>query len=94
MPDVVHDPDTDWCACEPYSLRRCEYRMLADAVGDAFNPPDGDEGEVSILITAIENAAAYIAGQPCACTPEGIADQMPCPRCFATGRLGDKEMQR
>lgn len=69
MPDVVHDPDTDWCACEPHSLRRCEYRMLADAVSDAFNPPDGDEGEVSLLITAVENARAMLAAFTCYCTP-------------------------
>jgi hypothetical protein len=32
--DVIHDPATDWCACEPNGPKRCSYRMLADAVID------------------------------------------------------------
>lgn len=91
---VVHDPNTDWCACEPDGADRCEYRLLADKVGDLLNPPDDDEAEVSLLMTAIERAAAYINAQPCTCTPGDIADRMPCPRCGAFGRLGDKVLSR
>ena len=44
MTDVIHDPVTDWCACEPDSDRRCGYRILADKVVEEFNPPDRAEG--------------------------------------------------
>jgi hypothetical protein len=91
-----HDPD-ELCTCEPGDLRHegiCEYRMLADTVGNLLNPPDADEAEVSILMTAVERAKAYIESQPCICTPEGIEDQMPCPRCAAIGRLGNEVLAR
>jgi hypothetical protein len=92
--DVIHDPQTDWCACEPYGMNRCDYRFLADAVADAFNPPDNDAAEVSIMVDAVARAREYIAGQPCTCTPAMIEDREPCPRCTALGRLDDKPLER
>lgn len=94
MPDVIHDPETDWCACEPDGTSRCSYRLLADCVGDALNPPDGDEGEVSLLMTAVEQIATYVRGLPCACTLMMLADGEPCRRCGALGQLGGKPVQR
>ena len=93
---MAHDPDED-CSCHPGDIMGegiCEYRMLADKVGDLFNPPDGDEAEVSILITACEQAQAYINSRPCACTPEMVADWDPCPRCRVLGRIDDKPVER
>ena len=83
--------------CEPDDLFRqgiCEYRMLADCVGNALNVGDGDEAEVSLLITAIENVKAYVESLPCTCTPEGIADWEPCARCRVIGRLGNEGTAR
>ncbi len=83
MPDVIHDPATDWCACEPNGTDRCGYRMLADAVIEYLNPPDGDDAEVAICISAVETIASYVASLPCACTPG--YDGEPCRRCAALG---------
>lgn len=90
---LAHDPAGD-CTCEPGGPARCEYRRLADTVDAAFSPPDQDAAEVAIHIEAVKRAAAYIASQPCACTPAAITDQMPCPRCAALGRLNDEVQPR
>lgn len=94
MPDVIHDPRTDWCACEPYSANRCDYRLLADKVAELLNPPDGEDAEVSICIDAIEQAAGYIVSQPCTCTREMVENWESCPRCAAIGRRDDTAVQR
>lgn len=94
MTDVVHDPATDWCACEPESDKRCGYRILADKVVEELNPPDGEEAELSICFNAIEDAATFIANQPCTCTVGMVQDHDPCPRCAVLGRLGDVAVQR
>jgi hypothetical protein len=96
MARATHNPG-DLCNCEPGDLHGkgiCEYRMLADCVGNQLSPPDGDEAEVSLLMTAVERAKAYIESQPCTCTPADIDDMEPCPRCRAIGRLGDEVMSR
>jgi hypothetical protein len=92
MPDVIHDPKTDWCACEPGSLDRCDYRLLADAVEDALNVRDGDEAEVSLCIDAVENVAAYVRSLPCTCAPG--YDEEPCGRCAAIGQWHGEAQQR
>lgn len=87
----MHDPN-ELCDCEPEDLFRkgvCEYRLLADSVGNTLNVGDGDEAEVSLLISAVENAKTYIESQPCTCTLQDIAGWDPCPRCRVIGRLGD-----
>ena len=84
MTDVTHDPQTDWCACEPEGYWRCDYRLLADAVVAKLNPGDGDEAEVSLCIQAVERVAAYAASLPCTCTPG--YDDGPCGRCAALGQ--------
>jgi hypothetical protein len=92
----AHDP-AGLCTCHPGGPEgegACEYRMLADKVRILLNPSDGDEAEVSILMTAAEHAQAYIESQPCTCTPAGLADQLPCPRCAALGRLGNEVLDR
>lgn len=89
-----HDPAVN-CDCEPGDLMRkgvCEYRMLGDAVGDALNPPDGDEAEVAILIDAVNAAAEYIASAPCLCALE--ARYGVCPRCRALGQIAGERCQR
>jgi hypothetical protein len=92
----MHDPN-ELCNCEPddlFSKGICEYRLLADCVGNTLNVGDGDEAEVSLLITAIENVKAYVESLPCTCTPEDIADWEPCARCRVIGRLGNEVMAR
>ena len=83
MPDVIHDPRTDWCACEPNGANRCDYRMLADMVIERLNPPDGDAAEVDICESAIAKIANYVDSLPCTCTP---GDDEPCGRCAALGQ--------
>jgi hypothetical protein len=83
MSDVIHDPRTDWCACEPDGYDRCGYRMLADKAIEQLNPPDGDAAEVSLCMDAIDRAAAYIKAQPCYCVAG--YDDAPCGRCAALG---------
>jgi hypothetical protein len=56
--DVTHDPQTDWCACEPEGADRCGYRLLADAVIAHLDVRDGDEAEVALCIDAVERAAS------------------------------------
>jgi hypothetical protein len=92
----VHDPMTD-CNCEPgdaLNVGVCEFRMLADSVGDAFNPPGDDVAEVAILITAVERIAAFVRELPCRCTPEMAMGADPCDRCRVIGQLGGKPVQR
>ena len=82
--DVIHDPKTDWCACEPHGDEVCDYRLLADAVIDELNPRDGDEAEVHLCTDAVRNIAAYVRSLPCTCKP-GPEDG-PCGRCAALGQ--------
>jgi hypothetical protein len=84
MSDVIHDPETDWCACEPNGANRCDYRMLADTVIEKLNPRDGDEAEVALCIAAVERIAAYVKSVPCIC--ELSRDGEPCGRCAALGQ--------
>ena len=79
MPDVIHDPETDWCACTPEGDERCDYRLLADAVIARLNPRDGDEAEVALLIAAVGRITAYVESLPCNAGS-------PCGRCAALGR--------
>jgi hypothetical protein len=71
-----------------------EYEIVRDACLNAFNPPDDDGGEPSLIAEAIERAQAYIEQQPCACTPEMVEDYDGCPRCVVLGRIGDKVVSR
>lgn len=92
--DVIHDPRTDWCACEPYGDDRCDYRLLADTVITLLNPPDGDDAEVAICITAVERIAAFVATLICSCARIDADEQVhgkPCPRCAV---LGQRHMQQ
>lgn len=94
MTNVIHDPARDWCACEPGAIVRCDYRLLADAVEQELNPPDGDEAEVSLCIDAVTRIAEFVRSLPCSCTPEGVADGEPCGRCAALGQLGAEALER
>jgi len=71
-----------------------EYEIVRDAVIEAFNPPDDDAAEPSIMAEAVERARAYIEQQPCLCTPELIADQQPCGRCWVLGQCGGEPVSR
>jgi hypothetical protein len=92
MTDATHDPRTDWCACEPNSMDRCDYRMLADAVIEHLNPPDGDEAEVAICISAIQDIAGFAASLICSCAR--IEDGGRCPRCAVLGQHQGKRVDR
>jgi hypothetical protein len=93
----VHDPMTD-CTCEPGDILSaagiCEYRMLGDAIDEAFNPPGDDVAEVAILIVAVDLARKTLEAVPCSCTEEMIADWDQCARCAALGQRGGKPVQR
>lgn len=91
MPDVIHDPNTDWCACEPNSMDRCDYRLLADTVIEHLNPRGDDIAEVAICITAIERIAAFVATLICSCAR--IEDQEPCPRCAVLGQRNMRQVE-
>ena len=84
LTDVIHDPRTDWCACEPYGDDRCGYRMLADTVITRLNPADRDRDEASLCIEAVEYIAAYVESLPCTCAQAD--DGQPCGRCTALGQ--------
>lgn len=92
MPDVIHDPATDWCACPPNGDVVCDYRLLADAVIEHLNPRDGDEAEVGICCDAIANIASYVKSLPCTCKP-GPYDG-PCGRCDALGQWQGEAVSR
>ena len=92
MPDVIHDPATDWCACTPGGDVVCDYRLLADAVIEHLNPPDGDEAEVGICMAAIESIAGFVRAQPCICYL--MADGEACGRCSVLGQRHGKPAQR
>lgn len=92
MPDVIHDPATDWCACPPEGDVRCGYRLLADAVIEHLNPPDGDEAEIGICISAVAAVADYVRSMPCTCAPG--CDDEPCGRCAALGQRHGTPVQR
>ncbi len=62
---------------------------IAATIDYCFNCADHDESVYSILTSAVLHAAAYIAGQPCACT-----EDEPCGRCLALGRYFDKRNAR
>jgi len=91
MTDVTHDPQTDWCACEPNAVNRCDYRMLADKVIERFNPPDIDEAEVAILMQALDVAADFITDRECFCDRE---PDLPCWRCSALGQRNREPVAR
>ena len=84
MTNVIHDPRTDWCACQPGAAVRCDYRLLADGIESSLAVRDGDESEVSLCIDAVERVAAYVRTLPCTCAPG--YDKEPCERCAALGQ--------
>jgi hypothetical protein len=92
VPDVIHDPATDWCACEPGGNVVCDYRLLADAVIGKLNPPDGDEAEAGICIQAVEFIAAFVGSLPCTCAT--VDDSEPCGRCTALGQRSGEPVGR
>ena len=90
--DVIHDPRTDWCACEPDGDDRCGYRHLADTVIAKLNPPDGDEAEEWLCADAIGRIAAFVQSLICSCSR--IDDDEPCPRCSVLGQRHMRPVQR
>jgi hypothetical protein len=91
MADVIHDPKTDWCSCVPFSVNRCDYRLLADEVITRLNPPDGDEAEVSLCIAALDGIACHVESLPCTCPAGG---EEPCGRCAVLGQHHGKPIGR
>lgn len=97
MSDVIHDPRTDWCACEPNSIDRCDYRLLADAVIEYLNPPDGEEAEVAICIEAVRSVAEFAGSLICSCAridaDPTLVDER-CPRCAVLGQHHGRRIDR
>jgi hypothetical protein len=93
MPDVIHDPETDWCACKPQGDVVCDYRLLADKVIELFNPADDDGAEVAVLITAVERVAGFIRAHV-GCTCLVSLPDYTCPRCLVLGEQHGKPAQR
>ena len=83
-----------WCTCPPDADDICEYRLVADKIIILFNPADDDIAEPAIMIRAVEQAAGFIAGLPCTCTPEMVDDYQACGRCAALGQLAGKPADR
>jgi hypothetical protein len=79
VPGAIRNIWTDQYAGSEYAELAAAH--LAAAVAWAFNPPDGDGDQETLLADAILRAARYIDAQPCACTDDG-----PCDRCQALGR--------
>ena len=90
--DVIHDPESDWCACEPFSAARCDFRLLADTIIQQFNPPDGDDAEVAICMTAIGRAAEFVRSLKCECPRRSGAE--PCGRCAVLGQYQGERVER
>lgn len=87
LADHQHDCETD--------DRQGDYALLADVIGECFNPPDNDVAEESILVDALYDARDYIAATPCVCTPAEVLDgYTECKRCRVLGRLADKTVDR
>jgi hypothetical protein len=83
------------CTCGPHDTDRCDYRLLADHIEDALNPPDGDEAEVSLCMDAVTKAADYIRSLPCTCGPGAAENEVdPCRRCAALGLAADRPVDR
>ena len=90
---VTHNPVTDWCACEPGGVERCDYRLLADTVISGLNPPDKDEAEVALCTTAVEHIAEYVRSLSCTC-PSGSLPDGACGRCAVLGQHHGQPVQR
>ena len=69
------------------------YVLLRDEIIARFNPRDDDIAEEAIMMEAIGNAADFILGFPCLCTPGVITfDDQPCRRCSVLGmRMNQRE---
>ena len=96
MPEPTEPrPEPRDIAAEAWDFSDSHDDVIAGAVGHAillaFNPPDEDCAYDDILVRAVARAAAFIEGQPCTC---GDADDDPCDRCLALGRIADKEADR
>lgn len=82
---------------EAYDARtegEIEYEVLRDTIVAAFNPPDEDAAEPSIMTAALDRAYAFIVGQPCTCPPDVIEVSAPCARCDALGWAADRPLPR
>lgn len=88
-----HTVDSD-CNCEPGGVDRCEYRILADAVAEAFNPPGDDEAEVAILARAVGEARDFVGSLPCECIAPDADPSLTCRRCQVLGRAGGEPVGR
>lgn len=73
--------DVDW---------QGDYEILRDTIIAAFNPPDCDQSEPSLMTEALDRAWSFILTQPCVCPPpDSFGDVEVCRRCDALGRCAD-----
>jgi hypothetical protein len=72
-----------------------DYELLRDTIIQAFNPPDEDVAEPSLMTDTLDLVWAYVVAQPCTCQP-GAADfeVEPCDRCAVLGRAADAVVER
>lgn len=90
----AHDPLTDWCTCERGGTAVCSYRLLADAVIGHLNPPDSDDAEESICVSAVERITEHVRSLPCTCPPGSESDEEACGRCAVLGQYRGEAVQR
>lgn len=95
----VTDKATGRLTSEAYDPRtddEIDHDAYVAAIIHAFNPPDGDGAQASLLLHALDQAHALIVAQPCTCPePDEYGYRVPpCTRCSALGRSGDEVISR
>ena len=73
------------------------YEVLRDTIVQAFNPPDDDVAEESLMTDALDKAWAFIVQQPCSCPPDAGPPDFEgdaCYRCEVLGRARDVVIER
>lgn len=77
------------------------YSMLRALIIDAFNPPDDDVAECSLLADAVVHVFQFIESAPCTCKVSDDqvhvgdwVDYDVCPRCEVLGRCNDVSIER
>lgn len=106
-PSVAADPAFEVRQDDQRSDDEVDHDAYVAAIIHAFNPPDDDASQVSVLLAAIDQAFAFIVGQPCTCPVGTVGTDIDrfdstitdyyglwCRRCQALGRSNDKRIER
>lgn len=89
--DEVHAAEEHW-ERGAQAEKAGEFVMLRNFISERLNPRDDDVAEIAILLSALDNAVAYVEAQTCVCPPD--PDDGPCLRCDVLGRDRDKSVDR